>query len=287
MTEVDELPRFARPYDWVGIDEAVRTIGGVIVENLLTSSEVQSLNDQADDSLEIHCDAAKAATGSNVYDTFLGHKTLRLHGLIEKMPASAYLIGLTDLLDWAERMIEPLASSILLNAGELIQIQPGEPAQYLHRDTDSWPVPIGPHPHLVSAIVALDPCTLENGATYVAPESWLWELRHQPQADELTRGVMKSGDALLFRGDIVHGGGENTTDSRRRVLSISYCAGWLRPVENSFLNLSHETVRSLPPKLQAILGYAPYDGTKRSGGMIGLYENGDPARALETKRASG
>jgi ectoine hydroxylase-related dioxygenase (phytanoyl-CoA dioxygenase family) len=287
MTEVDELPRFARPYDWAGIDEAVRTIGGVIVENLLTSSEVQSLNDQADDSLEIHCDAAKAATGSNVYDTFLGHKTLRLHGLIEKMPASAYLIGLTDLLDWAERMIEPLASSILLNAGELIQIQPGEPAQYLHRDTDSWPVPIGPHPYLVNAIVALDPCTLENGATYVAPESWLWELRHQPQADELTRGVMKSGDALLFRGDIVHGGGENTTDSRRRVLSISYCAGWLRPVENSFLNLSHETVRSLPPKLQAILGYAPYDGTKRRGGMIGLYENGDPARALETKRASG
>jgi hypothetical protein len=48
------------------------------------------------------------------------------------------------------------------------------------------------------------------------------------------------------------------------------------------LNLSRETVRPLTSKLQALLGYAPYDGTQQLGGMIGLYENGDPARALES-----
>ena len=68
--------------------------------------------------------------------------------------------------------------------------------------------------------------------------------------------------------------------ARRRVLSISYCAGWLRPVENSFLNLSPTTVSTLPEKLQAILGYAAHDATANRGGMVGLYENGDPARAL-------
>jgi hypothetical protein len=284
MTDGDELPRFAHPYDWAQIDSAVQTMGGAIAEDMLTSSEIESLNDQVDESLALHGDLANAATGSGGYDTFLGHKTLRLHGLLEKAPASANLIGRAELVEWAERMIAPVASSVLLNAGELIQIQPGEPAQYLHRDTDSWPIPIGAHPHLVNAIVALDPCTLENGATYVAPTSWQWEPRRKPQESELIRAIMKPGDALLFRGDLVHGGGENTTDSRRRVLSISYCAGWLRPVENSFLNLSHETVRPLPPKLQALLGFAPYDGTERLGGMIGLYENGDPARALESDR---
>jgi hypothetical protein len=281
MTDGDELPRFTRPHDWAGIDSAVQTIGGAIVEDLLAPNEVESLNDQVDVSLALHGDIANAATGSGIYDTFLGHKTLRLHGLLEKAPASADLIGRPDLVEWAERMIAPVASSVLLNAGELIQIQPGEPAQFLHRDTDSWPVPIGAHPHLVNAIVALDPCTLKNGATYIAPASWQWEPRRQPQDGELLRAVMKPGDALLCRGDLVHGGGENTTDSRRRVLSISYCAGWLRPVENSFLNLSRETVRPLPSKLQGLLGYAPYDGTKQLGGIIGLYENGDPVRALE------
>jgi hypothetical protein len=282
MTNGDELTRFTRPYDWGKIDSAVQTIGGAIVEDLLASKEVESLNDQVDESLALHGDMANAATGSGVYDTFLGHKTLRLHGLVEKVPASANLIGRDELVDWAERMIAPVANSVLLNAGELIQIQPDEPAQYLHRDTDSWPIPIGAHPHIVNAIVALDPCTLENGATYLAPASWQWEPRRQPQDGELIRAIMKPGDALLFRGDLVHGGGENKTDSRRRVLSISYCAGWLRPVENSFLNLSRETVRPLTSKLQALLGYAPYDGTQQLGGMIGLYENGDPARALES-----
>jgi ectoine hydroxylase-related dioxygenase (phytanoyl-CoA dioxygenase family) len=286
MTDGDELPRFARPYDWAQIDSVVQTMGGAIVEDMLTSSEIESLNDQVDESLALHGDIANAATGSGSYDTFLGHKTLRLHGLLEKAPASAKLIGRAELVEWAERMIAPVASSVLLNAGELIQIQPGEPAQYLHRDTDSWPIPIGPHPLLVNAIVALDPCTLENGATYVAPTSWQWEPRRKPQEGELSRAIMKPGDALLFRGDLVHGGGENRTDSRRRVLSISYCAGWLRPVENSFLNLSRETVRPLTPKLQALLGYAPYDGTEQLGGMIGLYENGDPARALESDRST-
>lgn len=92
---------------------------------------------------------------------------------------------------------------------------------------------------------------------------------------------MSPGDAVLFRGDLIHGGGENESDAPRRVVSISYCAGWLRPVENSFLNLSRATVSMLKPKLQALLGYAPDDGTHNQGGMIGLFENGDSALSLE------
>ena len=287
MPTADKLPHFTRPYAWNRIDQAIQTIGGAILEGLLNADELEDLNGQIDAYLENHDDAAKAESGSALYNTFLGHRTLRLHGLVEKFPASIDLIGRTELIDWAERMLAPLATSVLLNAGEVIQIQPGEAAQYPHRDTDSWPLPVGEHPLLVNAIVALDPCTLENGATYVAPRSWAWKPRRQPETKEFARAVMSRGDALLFRGDLLHGGGENNTDDRRRVLSLSYCAGWLRPVENSFLNLSHATVRPLSPRLQAVLGYAPYDDTQRLGGLLGLYENGDPARALEPNRSHG
>ncbi|MFN7606899.1 MAG: mitomycin antibiotic biosynthesis protein, partial [Hyphomonadaceae bacterium] len=61
----------------------------------------------------------------------------------------------------------------------------------------------------------------------------------------------------------------------------SYVAGWLRPVENSFLNVPIDTVRALEPRLQALLGYAAHDGVSKRGGMIGLYENGSPTRILE------
>ena len=180
-------------------------------------------------------------------------------------------------------MIGNQASSVLLNAGELIQIQPGEPAQFPHRDSDSWPVPIGAEPIIVNAIVALDDCTLENGATYVATGSWQWDAKRQPRPEEYARAVMQRGDAVLFRGDLIHGGGENQSEDRRRALSISYCAGWLRPVENSFLNLSRETVRQQPEALAGLLGYAAHDGTQNRGGMVGLFENGDPARVLEPR----
>ena len=276
-----ELPHFARPYDWPKIDEAVRTSGGAIVEGLLASSELNALNTEIDSYLSRNADAAIAHSGSDVYDMFLGHKTLRLHGLADKVPSSAELMARPELVEWAERLMGEVSSSILLNAGELIQIQPGEPAQFLHRDSDSWPVPIGKDPLIVNAIVALDPCTLENGATYIVPGSWQWDRNRTPKPEEFARAVMQPGDAVLFRGDLVHGGGENESESRRRALSISYCAGWLRPVENSFLNLPQSKVRELPERLQAILGYRAHDATSGRGGMIGLFENGDPAKALE------
>ena len=126
----------------------------------------------------------------------------------------------------------------------------------------------------------------DNGATYVAPASWQWEKDRQANNNDFLRVIMDSGDALLFRGDLVHFGGANNSRAKRRAISVSYCAGWLRPVENSFLNLRRSTVASLDPKLQAVLGYAAHDATRIGGGVVGLFENGDPKRALEQADAS-
>ncbi len=92
MLEPGRLPRFGRPYDWSRIDGVVQKIGGAVCEGLLSPEELSRLNDQIDAYLKAHADAAAPASGSRSYDRFLGHRTMRLHGLVEKGPSSADLI---------------------------------------------------------------------------------------------------------------------------------------------------------------------------------------------------
>lgn len=278
------LQRFEAPHDWAAIDAAVVMDGAALIGGLLDPALVDALNAEIDGWLEAHPDAGRPASGSGLYDAFLGFRTLRLHGLSSKLDHGADLIGHVDLVAWAERLLSPVAhGGIQLNAGELIQIGPGEPAQCPHRDSDSWPnLPRSDHPTVVNAMVALTPFTAANGATYLAPGSHLWEDGRAPAVEDTVRGEMGPGDVLLFRGDIVHGGGANTSDVPRRGLSISYCAAWLRAVENSVLNVPPHIARDLPDRVQALLGYAAHDALAVGGGLVGLYENGDPRRALAT-----
>lgn len=251
----------------------------------LPQKQLRELNDQFDHFITSHQLGRTHESGSDGYDSFLGHKTIRLHGLIEKAPGAADLIGDPELIAWATRCIAPErapgSGAVMLNAAELIQIEPGESRQPAHRDTDSWPeAPDGHHPLAVNAIAALDPFTITNGATYVAPGSWQWDRQRRATPEEYARAVMDAGDAILFRGDLIHRGGENRSENPRRAISISYSAGWLRPVENSFLNLRSSTIAGLEPELQALIGFRAHDATDLGGGLLGLYENGDPANAL-------
>lgn len=251
------------------------------MRGLVEADLLRRLDHQLDKWLMAHQEAGAPASGSELYDRFLGTRTVRLHGLVNKIAAASDLLAHPELRSWADRMLAPVGASVLLNAGELIQIGPSEATQYLHRDSDSWPLPVGADPMIVNAIIAVDPVTTDNGATHLVPGSQAWEIGHAAPRRELARAVMEPGDALLFRGDLLHGGGANTTDRRRRVISLSYCAGWLRPVENSFLNVPLDVARSLPTEVQELPGFASHDGTSHRGGVLGLYENGDPRGALE------
>ena len=278
-----QIKRHRAPFNWETIRTDIKKSGGVIVEELFSNQEVTTLNDEVDKFLSTDSECGKANSTSSQYDKFLGPRTIRLQGLLEKTPSVTEWIGRSELVEWATETIKPIATSVLLNAAELIQIGPGEKNQYLHRDTDSWPTAsLGVTPFIVNALIALDEFTIDNGATRVVAGSWEWDRDRRANEEDYLRAIMQSGDALLFRGDILHGGGANKTDRPRRALSISYCAGWLRAVENSLFNLPRSKVRELPVHMQKLLGFHMYDGTAHNGGLLGLYENRDPRVLLET-----
>ena len=85
--------RFTQPYDWKAIDAEIHASGGVILEGLFSAERVATFNRETDAFLGAHQDAGKPASGSSSYDQFLGHRTVRMQGLIEKMPSAADWIG--------------------------------------------------------------------------------------------------------------------------------------------------------------------------------------------------
>ena len=184
------LPEYTAPHDWSAIIANTRNPGAVIAKNVLSSDLLERLNTEIDQYLDQPQTPGQPETGRSSYDSFLGHKTIRLHGLISKFPAAGDVIGLADIVQWATALLAPATGQILLNAGELIQIEPGEGKQQAHRDSDSWPLPLMENPVIVNAIYALDNFTLDNGATWVAPGTWQWPAEQRAQTADYLRGVM-------------------------------------------------------------------------------------------------
>jgi ectoine hydroxylase-related dioxygenase (phytanoyl-CoA dioxygenase family) len=217
--------------------------GFAVVEGLLSSEEARSMRRELEEVL------ARTPTGRNDFE---GYKTRRIYALFAKTrvfdaPATHPL-----LLGVLERV---LGTGFQLSAPVGIEIGPGETAQNLHTDDAIYPVP-RPHRELVmNTMWALDDFTEANGATRIAPGSHRW-VEQRPDGDTpIVVAEMPAGSVLFFLGSLYHGGGANHTDRPRFGTILHYCAGWLRPQENHVIAVPPEIVRTLPERLQELLGY--------------------------------
>ncbi len=269
--ELTRLPADCTTDDIVEINERD---GGVIVDGWLSTDLLERFNAELQPWLDAH---PGTNSGSEASDAFLGHKTRRIQGLCAKTPSFVEILLDERLLGFAEAVVGPISPTIILNDGEVIDIGPGEEAQFLHRDDDAWNFANPDHPMIVNTIAALLDVTPEMGGTLVVPGSHRWDADRVPTEAETTACNLPAGSTLFFRGDTLHAGGANTTtDKRRRALSTGFCAGWLRPVENSYTNIPLDVARGLPRRAQELLGYALYDASEAGGGYLGYHEMGDP-----------
>ena len=123
---------------------------------------------------------------------------------------------------------------------------PGDRRQHMHRDDGHYPIPY-PHPPLiVNTLIALDPFTVENGATEVVPRSHL--KTGKIDQDEPTVSVeMPVGGLLLWDGALWHrGGGNSTKSSFRRSINLNFNLAWLKQRENQFIGVPPEVVVAMP-----------------------------------------
>lgn len=189
---------------------------------------------------------------------FYGERTRRFGSLLARSPLAERLVMHPLVLGVVNRMLLPWCERIGLNLTQAIEIQPGALPQLPHRDQDMWQGPKGSIEYLVNVMWPLTPFTRENGGTRLWPGSHLDQQVPVLPEDEAIFPSVRPGDALLFLGSTLHGGGGNQSARRRRGIIVSYCLGWLKPFELQWLVYPPALARRFSPDLAALVGYAQH-----------------------------
>lgn len=189
---------------------------------------------------------------------FYGERTRRFGALLRRSPLAAALAMHPTILGIAGQLLLPWCERIALNLTQAIEIHPGAPAQLPHRDQDMWQGPKGTLEYLVNVMWPLVAFDEANGGTRLWPGSHVdQEVAGLPEADAIVPRVLP-GDALLFLGSTLHGGGGNRSTLPRRGIVVSYCLGWLKPFELQWLAYPPSIARHFDPELAALVGYAQH-----------------------------
>ena len=189
---------------------------------------------------------------------FYGARTKRFGSLLTRSPAIERLVRHPLVLEVVGQMLLPWCERFALNLTQAIEIHPGALPQLPHRDQDMWPGPKGGLEYLVNVMWPLTTFTEENGGTRLWTGSQSEQgLRLLPDEEAIVPTV-SPGDALMFLGSTLHGGGGNVSATPRRGIVISYCLGWLKPFELQWLVYPPQVARRFSPELAGLVGYAQH-----------------------------
>ncbi len=206
---------------------------------------------------------------------FYGWSTTRLASILLKSASSHALLLHPDVLAIMQHVLGGHCDWYQLNLSQAIRLHPGERSQIPHRDEDMWPIDKHGIEYMVNVMWPLSDFTAENGATRLWPKH-SHDPNQDPRNSDAIVAQMRRGSALIYLGSTTHCGGSNASAQPRTGLILSYCLGWLKPYENSFLAYPPRIARNFPPAVRDLLGYRIHRPN------LGQYEGQDPAVIFKT-----
>jgi ectoine hydroxylase-related dioxygenase (phytanoyl-CoA dioxygenase family) len=239
--------------------------GYTIVENAVDLALIDALNE---DLLRLEVDLG-IVPADNLFE---GSRTVRIYNLLVHGSLYEQIPVYPSILPICEGVLDP---GLLVSSLSSIAIGPEETPQPIHADDQIIPLP-KPHPPTVcNTMWALTDFTEANGATRIIPGTHLAdESPDLVSAYDSIPAEMERGSVLVWHGSLWHGGGANTTDTRRVGIAMNYCAGYIRQQENQQLGVPMDTARRFPRRLQELIGYGIYNG------LIGHIDKTLPAARL-------
>lgn len=230
----------------VALANALDRDGFVVLHDIVSNDLIQGISNTLDPMFQriTFCEG-----------DFYGARTKRFGSLLKHAMEIDDLIRHPVVLDLVDHVLGPWCDTTQLNLGQAIEIHPGAPAQFPHRDQDMWRGSTGTVEYLVNVLWPLSPFTKDNGATVIYPGTHGAAALKEDLTASPVAAECEPGGAIIFLGSTLHGGGANITSRPRRGVLISYCLGWLKPYENQWLVYPPDVARHFPPELAALVGY--------------------------------
>lgn len=249
--------------DWV---EQLRHQGYCIIPDAVPARSIAAL--------DADLDPVFAATPFG-QGRFYGFRTKRFGSLLRRSLHCEALVLHPTILAMAQSVLCEACDRIQLNVAQAIEIHPGEPRQFPHRDHDMWPGAKGAHEYLLNVIWPLDRFTDQNGATEIYPFSHGVAGMAKEDVGDPIIAACDPGSAICFLGSTAHGAGANRSNGVRRAIVIGYSLGWLKPYENLWLAYPPEVARTFSPELAQLAGYVQHRPN------LGNYEGQCPSILLQ------
>jgi ectoine hydroxylase-related dioxygenase (phytanoyl-CoA dioxygenase family) len=250
--------------------------GGVIIEGMVPVAVIDAIRTAAEQRAEQIVPGSATQGMGAAGAAFVGANTVRFSSLGHLSPAYFEMLDNDVFESIADAVLLPHCGSYWVNTGQIMFIGPGEKAQVLHRDANNWweymraTWPNTPEV-TISAMIGLESVTEELGATRVVPGSHKWDTLERFEQHASVPAELEPGDALIYSGMVLHGGGENQTADRwRRAMHLSFVAGWLTPEEACAIDFTTEELRARSPRVQRLLGHRSYIPVPHPGGGLWL-----------------
>ncbi|KAL3439815.1 hypothetical protein BJX65DRAFT_315386 [Aspergillus insuetus] len=259
------IKRLPASSEFSAIWQAFQEGGGVIVEGFMSPSEVVSFNNEIQPALDRHYGGTRSTDARKMQ--MLGNRTKRFNDLAVESETFRHRIIEKDILHKMCDAVfnKPGGTGYWLNSTQVIELEPGAPAQHLHRDQELFTFwnsmgSSSPDP-LLNFFCAMTPFTAANGATRLVPGSHRWaDFSGYAELDREKIDTipleMNPGDCFIMSSKLLHGAGHNSTVAEnRRGLAISVIRHDLAPNQAYALTLPRHIVDSLSYRAQGLYGF--------------------------------
>jgi ectoine hydroxylase-related dioxygenase (phytanoyl-CoA dioxygenase family) len=187
---------------------------------LVPGFEVGAVCDKMREELELAIAEDKVQT-PDVFDAGMVHNCFMRGNYMLRHLESPTLRFATDTL---------LCQNAIVYAYQSSSLPPGGGRNYGSRTHVDCPRFIDGYRTNLGYILALQPFTLQNGATFVLPGSH--KSKDQPTEEYFNANALRvtcnQGDAIFFDGRLYHRAGVNDTSSWRHSITINFCRPFMR-----------------------------------------------------------
>jgi ectoine hydroxylase-related dioxygenase (phytanoyl-CoA dioxygenase family) len=204
-----------------------------------------------------------------VDDAFLEHRSIQIkndNDIITEGVALHILLSNQIFIDFLQslldnRFIKSLQdnffhSNCILNSLSALNNLPNQSnfSAIVHRDLRFYS---GDFPVMMNCLLMLDDFTVENGGTYLLPESHLEE-RHPSDEEFFNKAIQATGnkgDILIFNSNIWHCSAPNRTNSDRRALPFTISKSFMKQLLDYPRALGYDKMHTFTEQMQQFLGY--------------------------------